>query len=206
MVRECIVKHNHIFAVDDLELGKTDLVKHVIKLDNYVPFKERYRRIPPHQYEEVRKHLNEMLEIGAIWKSNSPWASAVVLVRKKDGSLRFCIDLRKLNARTLKDAYSLPRIEDSLDSLNGSCTFTSINLKAGYWQVKMDPESIPLTAFTVGLLGFYECVKMPFRLRNAPATFQRLMETCLGDLHLNWYIIYLDDVVIFSRMPEEHLE
>ena len=98
MVRECIIKHNHIFTVDDLELGKTDLVKHVIKLDNYVPFKEQYQWIPPNQYEEVRKHLNEMLEIGAIQKSNSPWASAVVLVRKKDGSLRFCIDLRKLNA------------------------------------------------------------------------------------------------------------
>ena len=178
MVQECIIKHNHIFAVDDLEVGKTDLVKHVIKLDNYVPFKERYRRILPHQYEEVRKLLNEMLEIGAIWKSNSPWASAVVLVRKKDGSLRFCIDLRKLNAQTVNDAYSLPRIEDSLDSLNSSCIFTSIDLKAGYWQVEMDPENIPLTAFTVGPLGFYECVKMPFGLTNAPATFQRLMETC----------------------------
>ena len=147
-----------------------------------------------------------MLEIGAIQKSNSPWASAVVLVRKKDGSLRFCIDLRKLNARTVKDAYSLPQIEDSLDSLNGSCIFTSIDLKAGYWQVEMDPKSIPLTAFTVGPLGFYECVKMSFGLTNAPATFQRLMETCLGDLHLNWCIIYLDDIVIFSRTPEEHLE
>ena len=83
-----------------------------------------------------------MLEVGAIRKSNSPWASAVVLVRKKDGSLRFCIDLRKLNARTVKDAYSLPRIEDSLDSLNGSCIFTSIDLKAGYWQVELDSESI----------------------------------------------------------------
>ena len=206
MVRECIIKHNRVFAVDDLELGKTDLVKHEIKLDNYVPFKEWYRRIPPHQYEEVRKHLNEMLEIGAIRKSNSLWASAVELVRKKDGSLRFCIDLRKLNARTVKDAYSLPRIEDSLDNLNGSCIFTSIDLKAGYWQVEMDPQSIPLTAFTVGLLGFYECVKMPFGLTNALATFQRLMETCLGDLHLNWCIIYLDDVVIFSKSPEEHIE
>ena len=169
-------------------MGKTDLVKHVIKLDSYVHFREQYQWIPPHQYEEVRKHLNEMLEIGAIWKSNSPWASAVVLVRKKDGSSRFCIDLRKLNARTVKDASSLPRIEDSLDSLNGSCIFTSIDLKAGYWQVEMDPESIPLTAFTVGLLGFYECVKMSFGLTNAPMMFQRLMETCLGDLHLNWCI------------------
>ena len=93
-----------------------------------------------------------------------------------------------------------------LESRNSSCIFTSIDLKAGYWQVEMDPQSIPLTAFTVGLLGFYECVKMPFGLTNALAMFQRLMETCLGDLHLNWCIIYLDDVVIFSKSPEEHIE
>ena len=205
-VRDCISKHHEIFAVDDVELGRTNLVKHTIKLDDYTPFKERYRRIPPHQYDEVKKHLAEMLEVGAIRRSNSPWASAVVLVRKKDRSLRFCIDLRKLNSRTVKDAYSLPRIEDSLDVLNGSCIFTSIDLKAGYWQVELDEDSVPLTAFTVGPLGFYECVRMPFGLTNAPATFQRLMETCLGDLHLNWCIIYLDDVVIFSKTPEEHLE
>ena len=205
-VRDCISKHHEIFAVDDVELGRTNLVKHTIKLDNYTPFKERYQRIPPHQYEEVKRHLAEMLEVGAIRRSNSPWASAVVLVRKKDGSLRFCIDLRKLNNRTVKDAYSLPRIEDSLDILNGSCIFTSIDLKAGYWQMELDEDSVPLTAFTVGPLGFYECVRMPFGLTNAPATFQRLMETCLGDLHLNWCIIYLDDVVIFSKTPEEHLE
>ena len=83
--------------------------------------------------------------------------------------------------------------------MNGLCIFTSIDLTAGYWQVEMDPESIPPTAFTVGTLGFYECLKMPFGLTNAPAMFQRLIETCLGDLHLNLCIIYLDDVVIFSR-------
>ena len=149
-----VIEHfHHIFAVEDLELGCTDFVKHKIKLTNYVPFKERYRRIPPHQYEEVHKHLDEMLRMGAIRRSNSPWASAVVLICKKDGALRFCIDLRKL-----KDAYSLPRIEDSLDVLNGSCIFTSIDLKSGYWQVELDEMSIPLTAFTVGPLGFYECV------------------------------------------------
>ena len=203
---EVIEKYHHIFAVENLELGHTDLVKHEIKLTNYVPFKERYQRIPPHQYEEVRKHLDEMLQIGAIRRSNSPWASAIVLVRKKDGALRFCIDLRKLNERTVKDAYSLSRIEDSLDSLNGSCIFTSIDLKSGYWQVELDEKSIPLTAFTVGPLGFYECVRMPFGLTNAPATFQRLMESCLGELHLNWCIIYLDDVIVYSKTPEEHIE
>ena len=203
---DVIERYHHIFAVDDLELGRTDMVKHEIKLTNYVPFKERYRRIPPHQYSEVRKHLDEMLQIGAIRRSSSLWASAIVLVRKKDGALRFCIDLRKLNERTVKDAYSLPRIEDSLDSLNGSCIFTSIDLKSGYWQVELDEKSIPLTAFTVGPLGFYECVRMPFGLTNAPATFQRLMESCLGELHLNWCIIYLDDVIVFSKTPEEHIE
>ena len=144
-----IERYHHIFAFEILELGSTDLVKHEIKLTNYVPFKERYQRIPPHQYEEVHKHLDEMLRMGAIRRSNSPWASAVVLVRKKDGALRFCIDLRKLNERTVKD---------SLDVLNGSCICTSINLKYGYWQVELDEKSIPLTTFTVGPLGFYECV------------------------------------------------
>ena len=129
-----------------------------------------------------------------------------MLVKKKDGTLRFCIDLRKLNSRTIKDAYSLPRIEESLDCLNGACIFSSLDLKSGYWQVELDDESIPLTAFTVGPLGFYECVWMPFGLTDAPATFQRLMESCLGEMHLNWCIIYLDDVIIFSKTPDEHIE
>ena len=197
--------YHHLFALEDLELGKTDLVKHVIKLDDPTPFRERYRRIPPHQYEEVKKHLKEMIEIGAIRKSQSPWASAVVLVRKKTGELRFCIDLRKLNARTVKDVQTLPRIEDSLDSLNGAIIFTSLDLKSGYWQVELDKDSIPYTAFTVGPLGFYECLRMLFGLTNAPATFQRLMEHCLGDLHLNWCIIYLDNIIVYSKTPEEHI-
>ena len=204
-VKSVIENYSFLFAMNSLDLGRMDLVKHHIELKNYTPIKYRYRRIPPHQYEEVRKHLKEMLDIGAIRRSNSPWASPVVLVRKKDGSLRFCIDLRKLNAWTVKDAYSLPRIEDALDSLNGVCIFTSLDLKSGYWQVKLDEDSIPLTAFTVGPLGFYECVRMPFGLTNAPATFQRLMESCLGELHLDWCIIYLDDIIIFSKTPDEHI-
>ena len=114
-VRELFKEYGQLFTLDDLELGHTSVVKHEIKLNDYTLFKERYRRIPPHQYEEVKKHLKEMLEIGAIRKSNSPWASAVVLVRKKDGSLRFCIDLCQLNACTIKDACSLPRIKETLD-------------------------------------------------------------------------------------------
>ena len=106
----------------------------------------------------------------------------MVLVCKKDGSLRFCIDLRKLNSWTIKDAYSLPRIEESLDCLKGAIIFTSLDLKAGYWQVEMEENSTPYTAFRVGPLGFYECVCMPFGLTNAPTMFQQLMESCLGKL------------------------
>ena len=197
--KDLILECGSLFALKDIDLGKTDKVKHTIKLDDCTPFKERYRHIPPHQYEEVKQHLKEMLEIGAISKSKSPWTSAVVLVRKEDGSLRFCIDLRKLNARTVKDAYSLPRIEETLDCLNGAQWFTSLDLKLGYWQVELDEESKALTAFTVGLLGFYQFECMPFGLTNVPATFQRLMGSCLGDMHLKWVIIYLGDIITFSE-------
>ena len=129
----------------------------------------------------------------------------MVLVCKKDGSLRFCIDLRKLNNRTIKDAQSLTRIEDSLDCLDGATIFTSLDLQSGYWQVELTEASRPLTAFTVGPLGFYEGVQMPFGLTNVLAMFQCLMESCLAEMHLKWCIIYLDDIIVFSKMLEEHI-
>ena len=117
-------------------------IKHEIKLDNETPFKDHYHHIPPHQFEEVQKHLQDVLDIGASRHSCSPWASAVVLVWKKDGSLRFCIDLRHLKSHTIKDAYSLLRIEESLDCLNAACISMSLDLKSGYWQVEMDEKSM----------------------------------------------------------------
>ena len=110
-----------------------------------------------------------------------------------------------MNTKLIKDAYSLPQIEESLDCLNGTCIFTTLDLKSWYWQVMLDEEIIPLTVFRVGPLGFYECIQMPFRLTNVPTTFQRLMESCLGDLHLHWCLIYLDDVIIFSKTPADHV-
>ena len=156
-------------------------------------------------YEEVKAHIQEMLDVGAIRPSNSPWASSVVLVQKKDGKLWFCINLQKLNARTIKDAYSIPRIDETLDCLNGAEWFYSLDLKLGYWQVEMDQNSKALTAFTVGPLGFYKYECIPFGLINAPATVQWLMQSCLGNLHLHCCIIYLDDVIVFSKTPEEHV-
>ncbi len=201
-----LCKNAFLFSKHDLDMGRTSLVKHNIILTDPVPFKEAYRRIPPQLYQEVKDHLQEMMDLGAIRKSCSPWSSPVVLVRKKDGRLRFCIDMRKLNSKTLKDSYYLPRIEQTLDHLLGSKIFTSLDLKCGYWQVEMVEECKPYTAFTCGPLGFYECDTMPFGATNAPATFQRLMENCLGELNLNWCIVYIDDIIIFSDTPEEHLK
>ena len=203
--KELLVASADVVSKDNLDLGKCNILKHDIKITDPQPFKERYRRIPPHLYEEVKAHLQEMVEDGAIRRSFSPWASAVVLVRKKDGGLRFCIDLCKLNNRTVKDGYSLPHVEDTLDCLHGAVWFSTLDLKSGYWQVELEEDAKPLTAFTMGPLGFWECERMPFGLTNAAATFQRLMESCLGELHLNWCIIYLDDIIVFSRTPEEHL-
>ena len=204
--KEMVKRNAKVFSKDDMDMGRTNLVKHHIKLTDPVPFKEAYRRIPPQMYDEVKTHLQEMLDLGAIRPSNSPWASAIVLVRKKDGRLRFCIDLRKLNNRTVKDAYSLPRIESILDSLGGAQIFSTLDLKAGYWQVEMAEECKAYTAFTCGPLGFYECDTMPFGATNASATFQRLMHDCLGELNMNWCIVYLDDIIIFSDTKEEHLK
>ena len=189
-----------------MDLGRAANVKHHIILTGPIPYKERYRRIPPQLYDEVRNHLQEMLRLGAIRRFCSPWASAIVLVRKKNGKLRFCIDLRKLNSKTLKDSYALPRIEQTLESLADSMVYSTLDLTSGYWQVEMAEECKPYTAFTCGPLGFFECETMPFGATNAPATFQRLMEDCLGDLNMNWCIVYLDDVIVFSKTPDEHLE
>lgn len=205
-VEDLLYKWKDIFSQHDLDLGCTDLVKHTIKLTTDVPFKERARRIPPSMMEQVRAHLQEMENLGVIQRSSSPYSSNVVLVKKKDGALRFCIDLRKLNELTVKDAYPLPRIEDTLDALQGSCWFSALDLKSGFWQVELEEEDRKKTAFTVGSLGFWEACRMPFGLTNAPATFQRLMEACMGDLYLTYCLLYLDDVIIFSRTYEEHLE
>ena len=201
-----MIKRNaNVFSKNDMDMGKTNLVKHHIELTDPIPFKESYRRIPPQMYDEVKAHIQEMLDLGAIRHSNSPWSSAIVLVRKKDGRLRFCIDLRKLNNRTVKDAYSLPRIETLLDTFLGSTIFTTLDLKADYWQVEMAEECKAFTAFTCGPLGFYECETMPFRATNAPATFQRLMHNCLGDLNMTWCVVYLDDIIVFSDNPKDHI-
>ena len=201
-------EYHDIFFLEKQDMGHTKVAEHkiVLKDPDTPPFKERFCRIPPPQLDEVREHLKLMLDAGVIRPSNSPWCNAVVLVRKKDGSLRFCIDFRKLNSLTVKDSHPLPRICETLESLAGAAHYSTFDMNSGFWQVPMSPESKQYTAFTLGSMGLYECESMPFGLCNAPPTFQRLMQNCLGELNLTYCLIYLDDVIVFSHTEEEHLE
>ena len=147
-----------------------------------------------------------MLDVGAIHLSQSPWCNMVVLVRKKDGTLCFCVDFRCLNMWMKKDSYPLPCIQEALESMVGSAHFLSMDFKSGFWQIKMAPESQQYMACMVGNLRFYKFICMSFRLCNAPVTFQHLMQNMLGELNLMYCVIYLDDIIVFSLMKEEHLE
>ena len=201
-------EYHNIFSLEKHDMGHTNVTKHtiVLKDPDTPPFKKRFHRIPPPQLDEVREHLKLMLDAGVVQLSNSSWCNAVVLVRKKDGSLRFCIDFRRLNALTVKDSHPLPYICETLESLAGAAHYSMFDLNSGFWQVPVDEESKQYTAFTLGSMGLYECESMPFGLCNAPPTFQRLMQNCLGKLNLTYCLIYLDDVIVFSEMPEEHLQ
>ena len=201
-------EYHDIFSLEKHDMGHTNATKHkiVLKDPDTRPFKEHFHRILLPQLDEVREHLKLMLDAGVIQPSNSPWCNAVVLVRKKNRSLCFCIDFRKLNSLTVKDSHLLPHICETLESLAGAAHFSTFDMNSGFWQVPMDEESKQYTAFTLGSMGLYECESMPFGLCNAPPTFQRLMQNCLGELNLTYCLIYLDDVIVFSYTPEEHLQ
>ena len=183
-VRELVLVYHDVFALESNELGCTSAIEHEIRIENSKPFKERFWHIPPPLLEKVRASLRDVLEVGAIHPSQSPWCNAVVLVQKKDGTLHFCVNFRRLNMQTKKDSYPLPHIQEALESMVGSAHFSSMDFKSGFWQIKMAPESQQYTAFTVGNLGFYEFICMPFGLCNAPAMFQHLMQNTLGELNL----------------------
>ena len=145
-----------------------------------------------------------MRDAGVIEPATSEWALPIVLVPKKDGSLRFCVDYRRLNARTVPDAYPLPRIDDCLESLGDAEIFTTLDCNAGYWQVPVAPEDHDKTSFT-SYLETFRYTRMPFGLRNAPATFQRALDIILSGFRWQSCLIYLDDVIVFARSTEEHL-
>ena len=143
-VTRLLLEYQDIFSLKPHEIGCTDVTEHDIELLDHEPFKERFHCIAPPLVEEVQQHIQEMLDGGVIRPSQSPWCNAVVLVRKKDGSLHFCIDFRCLNTKTKKDAYPLPRMQETMESMVGARHFFCMDLKSGFWQVKMSEKaSIP---------------------------------------------------------------
>jgi transposase InsO family protein len=168
------------------------------------PFRKTYR-LSPAELAEVRAQVADLLAKGWIRPSQSPYGAPILFVGKKDGTLRMCIDYRALNALTVKNRYPLPRIEDLFDKLAGASVFSSIDLQSGYHQIRIAPEDVPKTAFTTPI-GHYEYLVLCFGLTNAPATFQSLMNRLFAPHLGKFVVVYLDDILVFSATPEEHVK
>jgi hypothetical protein len=192
-------------ANDMSEVGKTSTTEMHIKLTTTQPIAYRPRRYSDSERINIRKIVDKYLRSGIIQESTSPYASPVLLVGKKNGEQRLCVDYRALNKITIKDKYPIPLIEDHLSRLAGYSWFTSLDLYSGYHQIPMARDSIPMTAF-VTQDGHYEFLRVPFGLTNAPAVFQRMINTLLGNLRFTKVLIFIDDVLILARSWQESLE
>lgn len=204
-VKNLLVNHSNVFAKDKDDLGRTDIAKHKINTGDTPPIKQAPRRLPLSKKEIMKTEIDRMLKQGIIEPSQSPWSSPIVLVTKKDGSTRFCVDYRKLNNVTYKDSYPLPKIDESLDALRGSKWFSTLDLQSGYFQVEMDPQDAEKTAFTT-TCGLFQFKVLSFGLCNAPATFERMMESVLSGLHWETCLLYIDDVIVFGDSFDQHLQ
>src|SRR6185436_3940034 len=188
-----------------IELGQTHVVEHTIDTKDAAPIKQRAYRIASSNQEFIQKEIQTMFEKGLIRESSSPWASPIVLVPKKNGKQRICIDYRKLNHVTEKDVYPLPVIDDILESFKGAQWFSTLDLASGYWQVAVKEEDKKKTAF-ITKYGLYEFNVMPFGLCNAPATFQRLIDKLMKKYLGKFVLAYLDDLTIYSKTFDEHVK
>ena len=203
-LKELLMECGSAFARPGEPLGRTNKVLHSINTGTAEPVKIPYRRLPLAKKVVAEEEITKMLKEGVIVPSTSPWSSPVCMVTKKDGSIRFCIDYRKLNGLTKKNSYPLPRIDETIDSLGGNEWFCTIDLQSGYWQVGMSEGDKEKTAFS-SHIGLYQYNVMPFGLCNAPATFEAMMETLLSDLLWKKCLVYLDDVIIFGKTFDECL-
>ena len=205
MAEKFIRSRANIFSRSEFDIGRTDILKHRIDMGNNSPHYERLRRHPTTQLPVIDAHVDEMLKHDLIEPASSPWCSNVVMVKKKDGSMRFCIDYRKTNELIKKDHFPLPKIDTCLDMLNGSRWFSSCDLRQGYWQTTIDEDDRDKTAF-VTRKGQWRFKVLSFGLCNAPSQFARTMELVLAGLTYDICLIYLDDILIFSRTFEEHCQ
>ncbi|KAK3743858.1 hypothetical protein QZH41_005256 [Actinostola sp. cb2023] len=198
-LRSLLTEYADVFTSSSSDLGRTNLAKHTIDTGDAKPIRQPARRLPMHRREEAEQQVQKMLKDGIAEPSASPWASPIVLVRKRDGSMRFCVDYRKLNEVTVKDSYPLPTIDSCFDALSGSKWFSTLDLSSGYWQVEMDQKDKEKTAFTTGSGGLYHFTVMAFGLCNAPATFERLMEKVLSGLSWEICLAYIDDIIVHAK-------
>lgn len=202
---QLLEKYNDVFSKHSLDCGEAKGFVHRIRLMDERPFRLPYRRVPPAHYQKLRQVLSEMEEQGIIRKSVSEYASPLVLVWKKDGSLRICTDFRWLNARTIKDAHPLPHQADCLAALGGNAFFSTMDLTSGFYNIPMAEEDKKYTAFTTPL-GLHEYNRMPQGLSNSPASFMRMMLSIFGDLNFSSLLCYLDDLLVYAPSEEESLK
>jgi len=202
---EVLRRNSSAFATGPMDIGFCDAIQHDIETGDAKPIKQPPRRPPLAARDEKDKQLDEMLETGVIEPSYSPWRSPVCMAKKKDGSFRFCIDYRRLNAVTEKDAYPVPHVKDALDSFHGAKYFATIDLLSGYWQIGMTERAKHCSAFCTRR-GLFQWTRMPFGLTNAPSTFCRLMENIFHDLLYNICICYLDDINVYAATPEQLID
>lgn len=202
---ELLERYNDVFSKHALDCGEVKGFVHRIRLMDERPFRLPYRRVPPAHYQKLRQVLSQMEEQGIIRKSVSEYASPLVLVWKKDGSLRLCTDFRWLNARTIKDAHPLPHQSDCLAALGGNTLFSTMDLTSGFYNIPMAEEDKKYTAFTTPV-GLHEYNRMPQGLCNSPASFMRMMVSIFGDLNFSSLLCYLDDLLVFAPNEQEALE
>jgi len=204
ITREFLRKNVAMFATNPKGPAISPAVKHYIDTGDHAPIKCKPHRSSPAELEIIHKEVLEMLKNKVIRHSSSPWAAPVTLAPKPDGSIRFCVDFRKLNAVTRKDVYPLPRIDETLETMRGLEFYTSIDLASGYWQVEIQEQHKEKSAF-ITRNGLFEFNVMPFGLTNAPATFQRLMDNVVRDIPWTAGQDYMDDVLVGSHSFQDHL-
>lgn len=204
VVAGLLQKYQQSFSTAEWDLGLTHLAEHTIKTGDAPPIKQRPRRVPLAYAEEEKKAIDELLQKGVIQKSTSPWASPIVLVRKKNGSVRPCVDYRQVNALVKPDGFPLPRIQDCLDAVAGATYFSSFDLTSGYFQIPLKEEDVPKSAFCCKY-GHFEMTRMPFGLNNSASTFQRTMEIALQGLQWETCLVYIDDIIVYGTTFEQHI-
>ena len=202
--KKLLIHFQKAFSADEFDLGTFDAIEHTIDTGHSSPIKQRLRRTPLCFQDEEKEHLDKMVKAGVIEPSVSEWASPPVLVRKRDGSVRWCVDYRALNKVTKKDIWPLPIVEECTDTLSGNLWFSKLDATAGYWQVPIKEEDKCKTAFLTKY-GLYQFSKMSFGLCNAPSTFSRVMSLVLQGLNWKIALAFLDDVLVLGKTFDEHL-